>query len=85
MEKIKNKSIEAFAFYIKAQMKAKSVLHSVSKRITDDERGQGIVEYGIVLAVVALLLIGPLTTLRESITAKLNQAAQAISGAGVGG
>ena len=46
-----------------------------------DEEGQALVEYALILGLVAVVAIGALTTLGTSVTAVLSQIAAAIPGA----
>jgi pilus assembly protein Flp/PilA len=55
------------------------------ERFASDERGGGIVEYALVLALVAIATITVLNTLSSSVSDKFNTVEQAISGAGGSG
>jgi pilus assembly protein Flp/PilA len=46
-----------------------------------DEEGQALVEYALILGLVAVVAIGALTTLGTNVTAVLSQIAGAIPGA----
>jgi pilus assembly protein Flp/PilA len=46
-----------------------------------DEEGQALVEYALILGLVAVVAIGALTTLGTNVTAVLSQIANAIPGA----
>ncbi|HEX3256026.1 MAG TPA: Flp family type IVb pilin [Gaiellaceae bacterium] len=46
-----------------------------------DEEGQALVEYALILGLVAVVAIGALTTLGTNVTAVLSQIAAAIPGA----
>jgi pilus assembly protein Flp/PilA len=51
------------------------VLESLRNR---EDEGQGLVEYGLIIALVAVVCIGALTTLGGSVTGVLTQIAGAI-------
>lgn len=44
-----------------------------------DEEGQGLVEYGLILALIAVICIAALTTLGKGTKNKLNEVAQQVS------
>ena len=46
-----------------------SMLVKNLRKLWDDESGQGMVEYGLIIAVVAILLIGVLAAFRTQIAA----------------
>ncbi len=46
-----------------------------------DEEGQGLAEYGLILALVAVLCIGALTALQGGISSNLNSLGSTIGGA----
>lgn len=48
--------------------------------LKDEESGQGMVEYGLILALIAVVVIVALRTLGESTQAKLEEVEGAISG-----
>lgn len=48
------------------------MLNSI-KRLWVDESGQGMAEYGLILALVAVVVIGVLTTMGTSIKAKFTE------------
>lgn len=43
-----------------------------------DEEGQGMVEYGLILALIAVVVIAALTLIGQNLQAKYNQVNQAI-------
>jgi pilus assembly protein Flp/PilA len=47
-----------------------------------DEKGQGMVEYGLIIALIALVVIGALVAMGDSLTAKFNEIVTKLSGAG---
>ena len=49
-----------------------------------EEEGQGMVEYGLIIALVSIVAIGILGTLGGSLTGAFTSASNAISGAGGG-
>ena len=49
-----------------------------------DEEGQGLVEYGLILALIAVLAVGAVTALGGSINDALGNAADALGGGGAG-
>ena len=50
-------------------------------KITTDKKAQGIIEYGLILALVALGLVGTMGSMRNAISAKFAEAIAAIKGA----
>jgi len=50
-------------------------------KLLRDESGQGMVEYGLILALIAVGLVLGLTTLREQIDAIFNRIREALTGA----
>ena len=48
-----------------------------SRTVTEDEAGQGLVEYGLILVLIAVVTIGVLTALGTSIVDILNNVAGA--------
>lgn len=42
-------------------------MRRVLARVLDDEQGQGLVEYGLILLLVSILAVGSLTSLGQSI------------------
>ena len=55
------------------------------KNFFQEEEGASAVEYGLLVALIAVFIIGALTALGTSLTTTFNSAATAISGAGGGG
>lgn len=47
-------------------------LHTLLSALRRDERGQGLVEYGLILVLIAVVVIGALTALGGGITTMLN-------------
>lgn len=50
------------------------------KRLWTEETGQGMAEYGLILALVAVLVIGALTALSGGIKGKLNEVTTKLGG-----
>jgi pilus assembly protein Flp/PilA len=50
--------------------------------LRDREEGQALVEYALILALIAVVCIGALTTLGTNVESKLNDIATAIANAG---
>lgn len=48
--------------------------------LKNEESGQGMVEYGLIIALVAVVLIGALTALRGGIFGTFNEATEALGG-----
>lgn len=48
------------------------------KRLINDEEGQGLVEYGLIIAFIAIVTVTALTTVGTDITNKLNEIANAL-------
>ncbi|MEZ4501443.1 MAG: Flp family type IVb pilin [Dehalococcoidia bacterium] len=44
-----------------------ALLTSLYVRVTDEERGQGLVEYGLIIALIAVLLVASLTGLKSAL------------------
>ena len=58
------------------------MLINLYNRLRDrDEEGQALVDYALILGLVAVVAIGALTTLGTNVTAVLSQIAAAIPGA----
>jgi len=55
---------------------------SLFAKLIKDESGQGMVEYGLIIAVVAVLLVVALGAMREEIAAVFDRISDALSGAG---
>jgi pilus assembly protein Flp/PilA len=51
------------------------VLELVAKAQAQDEDGQGLAEYGLILALIAVVCIGALTALGTGVAAKLQEVA----------
>lgn len=49
-------------------------------KLRKDEKGQGMVEYGIIIALVAIVAIAAMTTLGTSITQRFTDAAASLDG-----
>ena len=63
-------------------------MHNQWKRFLHDESGQGLIEYALIIALVAIGLIAILTLLRNSIGNVFNESANrlnAVPGPGFGG
>ena len=52
------------------------------KKLLMDESGQGMVEYGLIIAVVALIVVGAIATMGGGLSAKFGEINQKL---GVGG
>ncbi len=50
-----------------------------------DESGQGMVEYGLIIALIAIVVIGALTTLGPKVESIFDSASDALTEAGGGG
>ena len=59
-------------------------LHNTWFRARDEESGQGLVEYALIVAVVSLGLIAALTFLKSSITSLFSKAGSSINDVSVG-
>jgi len=44
-----------------------ALLTTLFVRTTDDERGQGLVEYGLIIALIAILLVASLTGVKDAL------------------
>jgi len=55
-------------------------MKAITKLIMKNKRGQGMVEYGLILAAVALLVIGALTPAGTAVADIFNRLAQSIGG-----
>lgn len=49
-------------------------------KLRKDEKGQGMVEYGIIIALVAIVAIAAMTTLGQSLTTRFTDVAGSIAG-----
>ena len=56
-----------------------ALLHSLQTRLEERERGQGMVEYGLIIAAVAIAVIVALFLLGPRIAAMFSQAAASLS------
>ena len=56
-------------------------IYNAFAAVRDREEGQALVEYALILGLVAVVAIGALTTLGTNVTAVLSQIAAAIPGA----
>ncbi len=54
------------------------------KGLLVEEEGQGMTEYGLVLGIIAIAVVGILVAMREQITTLFNNAKDALSTAGGG-
>lgn len=54
------------------------MLRKIAAYKTRDEEGQGLAEYGLILALIAVVCIAALTTLGTGVAAKLGQVATAL-------
>lgn len=54
------------------------------KRLWTGQEGQGMAEYGLILALVAIAVIVALRTLGQNISTKVGEVNEAIEGAGTG-
>ncbi|MCL6638085.1 MAG: Flp family type IVb pilin [Firmicutes bacterium] len=57
----------------------------IAKKFWCDESGQGMAEYGLILALIAVVVIGTLTAIGTNINAKFQSISTALSGGGGGG
>jgi pilus assembly protein Flp/PilA len=44
-----------------------ALLASLFVRVTDEEQGQGLVEYGLIIALIAILLVASLTGVKDAL------------------
>jgi len=44
-----------------------ALLTSLFVRVSDDEQGQGLVEYGLIIALIAILLVASLTGVKDAL------------------
>jgi pilus assembly protein Flp/PilA len=51
------------------------------KRFFEEEAGQGMVEYGLIIALVAVVLIGVLVAMNGGLTGVFNRITTAVNGA----
>ena len=52
------------------------------KRLLKEESGQGLAEYGLILALIAIVVVFALKSLGNTISNKLNEVGNEIEGAG---
>lgn len=50
------------------------------KRLVKEEEGQGMAEYGLILALIAIVVMGSLTLMQTGLTAKFTQIGTTLSG-----
>lgn len=50
----------------------------IMKRLVREEEGQGLVEYSLIIALVAILLVASLTTLKDDIVAVFKKITDAL-------
>lgn len=62
-----------------------SRIQSTFRRFIADESGAGMVEYALLVALIGVLLIGALTTLRGGIETTFGNATTTLNGGGGGG
>jgi len=55
-------------------------IYDQAKKLNKDQRGQGMAEYGLIIALVAVVAIMAFTTLGDRIKDRLNEANNALSG-----
>ena len=60
-----------------------TLFQTLIARLENEERGQTMAEYAVVLAVITLVVIGAITTLSGQISDKLGDIGSVLSGAGV--
>lgn len=53
-----------------------------SKRILKSQNGQGMSEYGLIIALIAVVVIGAITAIGFNLKAKFTEVEEAIEGAG---
>lgn len=61
---------------------ARLVTSYIAHRITRDERGASMVEYALLLALIAVVCIAAVTTLGQSASGKFTDVSNSVSGAG---
>ena len=66
---------------IKGYTKAIAFKQSIITTITEDKKAQGVIEYGLLLALIALALVGIMGDMRDAIAAKFQEAISMIKGA----
>ena len=55
------------------------------KNFANDESGATAIEYGLIAALIAVVIIGVLTTVGDNLTTKFQEVADGLSGGGAGG
>ena len=55
------------------------------KNFANDESGATAIEYGLIAALIAVVIIGVLTTVGGNLTTKFQEVADGLSGGGAGG
>ena len=55
-----------------------SQLHLAGRRVLDDERGQGLTEYALILALIAIVAVLALTFLGGRVSDELSTVAQSV-------
>ncbi|MDO4784753.1 MAG: Flp family type IVb pilin [Propionibacteriaceae bacterium] len=58
-----------------------AALHSVSRRFQDKEKGATAVEYALIIALIAVVIIGTVTALGGQINTAFQNVSKAVSGA----
>ncbi|MEN6391830.1 MAG: Flp family type IVb pilin [Syntrophomonas sp.] len=53
---------------------------NIFKRLVKEEEGQGMAEYGLILALIAIVVMGSLTLMQEGLTAKFTAIGNALKG-----
>ena len=84
-KKVKNlyneAGIRAYTGMKMAQAYAVEFEHSARNHVKTDNKAQGILEYGLIIALVSIAVIGAVLMLKNTIVEKLNGAANQISNA----
>jgi pilus assembly protein Flp/PilA len=72
------------AYFIKTKQNTKrsSIMKQLIEKFIREEEGASAVEYGLLVALIAVVIIGAVTTLGTSLRDKFGEAASGVSGAG---